>query len=69
LALANAALNRFLARRVQTLAQVSEAIGVDLFLEALPDVAGNQFLVVLALRALRTQRTVAHCLGSEVYSR
>ncbi len=54
LGVGKAALNRFLARRIQTLPQVSQPMSVDLFLEALPDVAGNQFLVILALRALRT---------------
>ena len=46
-----AAFNGFLARRVEAFAQIGQPVGVDLLLEGLPDVAGEELLGVLALGA------------------
>jgi hypothetical protein len=51
LGVGKAAFNGFLAWRVEAFAQIGQPMGVDLLLEVLPDVAGEELLGVLALGA------------------
>ena len=48
-----AAFNGFLAWRVEAFAQFGQPMGVDLLLETLPEVTGDEHLTVLALGTAR----------------
>ena len=58
LGIGKAALHRFLAPGVQSFALLAQPMGVDRFLEILPEMPGHQFLMVPALRALHNRHTV-----------
>lgn len=58
-----AALDGFLASGVQPFTQIAQAIGVDRFLEAFPEMPGDEFLMIPALRALPAQGTATKNRG------
>ncbi len=58
LGIGKAALHRFLAPGVKPFAQVRQAIGVDRFLEVLPEMPSDELLMIPVLRTLRALGTV-----------